>query len=256
VIKERVLALYDMHFPKNIPLGTFNHFAKDFRPTILILGGDMWDLDCISHWNDANFKNIGFDNVREHLQKEAVELREVLGGFRASWKRALIYYIVGNHEDWIRGFASKYPQMEDLSLGSLLEVTKLGIKLVPFEAGKDTLKIGKLYFRHGHQYGSDNPAKQAVMRSKKSVVFGHHHGRIEWSDYSDVDSTETHVGILVPCYRRRDPEYGQGKPNKWMTGFFTACVAESGNFSHHVQLVRASDGAFISQMGRVYNGRS
>lgn len=252
MVKHKILAVYDLHYPKHIPLQTLLDFSKDFKPTDFILGGDTWDLDIISHWNDANFKNIGFDNIRCRLWDEADQLKRLLMRFRLAMPKAKFWFIEGNHCLWLRGFSDKYPQMQDLSISTLLDFKSFKINLIPATPGKDFVKIGKLYFKHGHQYGTQYPAKQAVERSKKSVVIGHHHGRMEWGDYSDVDASDNHIGVLVPCYCKRDVEYGQGKPNKWCTGFFTACVSTTGNFSHHVQLVRSVDGSFISQMGKKY----
>jgi len=248
---DRVLALYDSHFPWNIPLEPLLRFAKDFKPTKFILGGDNWDLSLLSHWNDSNFKNIGFNEIRRKLSDEAKGMNAQIDTLIAHMPKAEVYYIEGNHEAWLTGFKEKYPQMNDLSLESLLNLKFRRITLIPFKAGQDTLKIGKLYFKHGHQYGSANPIKQALERSHKSIVIGHHHGVAVWGNHSDVDDTEQHVGFLVPCYAKRAPDYGQGRPNKWSNGFFTAHVKESGNFSAHIQLV-SPQGKFISQAGKEY----
>lgn len=248
---ERVLAIYDSHYPHNIPLKTFLEYAKDFKPTRFILGGDNWDLGIISHWNDANFKNIGFDTIRQRLHDESMGFGAQLDALRGAMPKARFQYIVGNHEYWLEGFSQKYAQMSELSLESLLGLSKRNIDLVPFKPGKDFIKIGKLFFKHGHQYGGTNPVKQALERSHKSIVIGHHHGAITWSNYSDVDDKDQHVGYLVPCYAKRNPDYGKGMPNRWMNGFFFAHIKESGNFSGGIQLV-SPEGKFITQSGKEY----
>lgn len=249
---RRVLALYDSHYPHNVPLGTFLRYAKDFKPTDFILGGDNWDLGFLSHWNDGNFKNIGFDNIRERLWKEAKEFGSQLDDFREAMPKATFHYIEGNHENWLEQFSNKYSQMQDLSLESLLQLKKRGIKFLESRPTRDFIKIGKLYFKHGDQYGGSNPVKQALERSHKSIVIGHHHGAITWSNYSDVDDKDQHVGFLVPCYAKRAPDYGHGMPNRWMNGFFWAHVkTETGNFSGGIQLV-SPEGKFITQDGKEY----
>lgn len=231
-----------------MPLEPFLKYARDFKPTKFVLGGDNWDLGLLSHWNDANFKNIGFNTIRKRLSDEALGMVEQINQFKKAMPKAEIFYIEGNHEAWITGFREKYPQMQDLSLETLLLLRKNKVKLIPFKPTHDTLKIGKLYFRHGHQYGSSNPIKQALERSHKSIVIGHHHGAAMWSNHSDVDDREQHVGYLVPCFCKRNPDYGKGAPNKWLNGFFTANISKSGNFSAGIQLV-SPEGHFISQNG-------
>lgn len=202
-------------------------------------------FDCISHWNDDNFKNIGFDNVRIKLWEEARGFREQLEDIRLACPNSEIVYILGNHEDWVKQFANKYTQMQELSIETLLKPQELDIKVIPF--GKFH-RVGKLYICHGHQFGTENPAKQAVMRCHKSVAFGHHHGKIMWTDYSDIDEKDKHTGILVPCYSKTSPEYGKGRPNRWINGFLFATFDNSGYFYPGIQHVKP-DGHFIDPFG-------
>mgnify|MGYP001594106101 CR=1 FL=1 len=246
----KVLALYDSHYPFTINLKPFIQFASMYQPDIFLLGGDNWSLDCISHWNDADFKNVGFDNVQIQLQSEARGLQVQLDMFRTAMPHAKFVYILGNHEEWVKQFVAKYPQMNALTVESLLQLSKRRIQVIPF--GK-TYRIGELYFKHGHEFGTENPAKQAVIRSHHSIVIGHHHTFKVWADYSDVVDTERHVGMLVPCYCNRAPDYGRGRPNAWLNGFFYASVKPSGKFSAGVQLV-APNGTFIAQDGRMFEG--
>lgn len=245
---KKVLALYDFHYPHHVDYKAFLKFAKDYKPDEFILGGDMWSLDCISHWNDANFKNVGFDNVRKTLHEEAEGFKKILDEFRKYMPKAKFTYILGNHEDWMKQFTNKYPQMDDMSVEGMLELKKKRINVIPFSG---TYKVGEIYFKHGHEFGSENCAKQAVLRCKHTIVFGHHHNHIIWSDYSDIVSEERHLGILVPCFCGRAPEYAKGRPNRWMNGFFYANIKKSGNFSCGVQLV-SPKGHFLAQNGKEY----
>jgi len=244
----KILGLWDSHFPHEIPLNPLCQFAKEYIPNIFILGGDNWSLDIISHWNDADFKNIGFDNIKQQLLHEAQEFKSQLDNFRHYMPKATFIYIVGNHEDWLRQFSAKYPQMNDLSLESLLDLKKRNIKLIPFSG---TYSIGKLNFKHGHEFTSENTPKQAVARCHHPIVFGHHHGHAVWTDFSDLNDKEKHIGILVPCYCHRAPDYIKGRPNRWTNGFFVGNVKPSGNFSASVQLVDYK-GEFITQLGKEY----
>jgi len=244
----KVAGIWDFHYPQNIPYDALLKYMQVWKPQQFILGGDIWSLDCISHWNDADFKNVGFDTVRATLHAEATGLRCVLDAFARAMPAARFTYIVGNHEHWIQDFTQKYPQMDDLSLDSLLGLRKRRVTIIPF--GK-TYQIGKLFFKHGHEYGSDNPAKQAVIRGHHSVVFGHHHSYKVWTDFSDLVEDERHVGILVPCFCKRAPDYQKGRPNAWVNGFFYANIKPNGNYCAGVQNV-SPRGNFILQSGVEY----
>lgn len=241
----RLRGIWDSHYPETINLKPFIEYCKADQPDIFVLGGDNISFDIISHWNDANFKNIGFDNVRKTLLEEAAGFRKQLVDLRAAMPKAKFVYILGNHEDWLRQFCIKYPQMRDLTIETLLRLKDLNITTVPF--GKP-YKLGKLYMVHGHQFGTENPAKQAVTRYHKSVAFGHHHGYIVWSDFSDIEAKEKHTATLIPCYCKVGPEYAKGRPNRWLNGFFYANFKADGSFYSGVQYVKM-DGHFVTQDG-------
>lgn len=151
---------------------------------------------------------------------------------------------------WLDGFVSSFPQIEKVNLTTILKRAKKFIEIVPLGG---FYNVGKLYFAHGDQFGTANPAKQAVERCGKTVVFGHHHTTKVWCNFSMVDEEEKHLGIQVPCYTTLSPDYGRGKPNAWLNGFFTACVKkDSGKFSPFIQMVSPS-GTFMSQAGHEYN---
>lgn len=246
---KKVLAIYDSHYPDNLNFTPFFNFAKDYRPDEFVLGGDNWSLDIISHWNDADFKNIGFDNIQRKLKEEASGFTKQLEDFRLAMSKANFTYIVGNHEHWLKEFTQKYPQMNDLSLQSLLPLKKLKVRLIPFGG---YYQIGKIYFKHGHEYGTENPAKQAVTRAHHTMVIGHHHSYKVWTEYSDVVAEERHVGVLVPCYCHRAPDYQKGRPNAWLNGFFYATVKPSGKYCLGIQNV-SPKGEFIDQSGKEWD---
>jgi len=246
---RKILAIFDSHYPININLSPFLKYAKEYKPDEFILGGDNWSLDIISRWNDSDFKNVGFDNIQKKLKAEAIGFGEQLKQFRAAMPKANFTYITGNHEDWLKQFTHKYPQMNDLSLSTLLPLKKLRIKLIPFG---NFYKVGKIYFKHGHEFGTSNQPKQAVERSHHSIVFGHHHTLKMWTDYSDVVAEERHIGVLVPCYCTRAPDYQKGRPNAWLNGFFYATMKPSGKYCLGVQNV-SPKGEFITQEGKEYS---
>jgi hypothetical protein len=215
------------------------------QPDIFVLGGDNISFDCISHWNDENFKNIGFDNIRKTLIQEIEGFKKQLALLRQAMPMAEFVWIMGNHEDWLRQFTQKYPQMGDISIRKLVETDKFRIKLVK-QGG--VYKAGKLYLCHGDQFGTENPAKQALSRTHKSVAMGHHHNQAMWSDFSDFKATEKHIGIVVPCYAGLSPGYGKGRPNRWINGFLEVNIMKSGYFFPFIQHVK-NDGTFVSQDG-------
>jgi len=245
---KKVFAIGDLHKDKHIDIKPVLKFVVDWSPDIIIFGGDMADLDYLSHWNSENFKNIGFDTINKQLLKDAAALREVLKQFMDAGKPKESYYIEGNHERWVTQYLTKYPQVHDMSFKSLLRLQGLHIKWIPME---NNVKIGKQVFVHGQQYGTENPAKQAIVRSHRNVVMFHHHKHVEWAGFSDLDSHDKTRSVCVPCFCNRAPLYLKGRANAWSNGFYTSIVKPSGNFTSWITETSAK-GHFLTPDGKEY----
>jgi len=246
---KKVFAIGDFHYPTHIRLKPVLDFLKWWKPDILIFGGDIWELDYLSHWNSDNFKNIGFTTINSNLGRESGEIRNMLSLFVKTSSAKQTYFIEGNHERWIQQYIEKYPQVYDLSVKTLLRLKGLGIKFVPMEGN---VPVGKLVFVHGQQYSQENPAKQAFIRSHRNVVMFHHHKHIEWPGFSDLDSSDKTRVVCVPCFCNRAPLYLRGRANAWSNGFFTAIVKpKTGHFTSWVTEV-SPKGNFLIQDGREF----
>lgn len=245
----KLVALFDSHYPYHINIRPFLNFLRDYQPDVFVFGGDNWSLDCISHWNEREFRHIGMDNVLDAYRREREGFRKHVGEIvEACGEQCRFVYIIGNHEDWGNQFCQMFPQIEAFSIQEILRDFKDRFEFV--QRG-GMYRLGKLSFAHGDQFGSQNPAKQAVERCHASVVFGHHHSYKVWPAFSMVNDLEKYIGIQVPCFTGRSPKYGKGMPNAWQNGFFTATIKTSGNFSPHVWLV-SPKGHFTDPYGREY----
>ena len=69
---QRHVALYDSHIPHNIKFSGILKFLEAYKPTQLILGGDMLNLEWASHWNEREFKHIGLEKLQK-LLKASIE---------------------------------------------------------------------------------------------------------------------------------------------------------------------------------------
>lgn len=241
--------IFDSHFPHNLSINPILRYLNKRSPDVFGFGGDNWSLDCISHWNQAGFKNEGMDNVMKAFVSESEAFKRHIRFFIEAMPKTKFVYILGNHEDWLQQFCSEFPQTKKPTIQSILEEFKDRIEFVP-RGG--FYNIGKLYFAHGDQFGSSNPAKQAVERTNKTIVFGHHHVYKVWPQFSMVDQDDKHLGIGVPCFCGVAPEYGKGRPNQWLNGFFSACIKrKSGKFTPYVIPV-SSKGGFMTMDGTEY----
>lgn len=221
-------------------------FAKDWKPDVVILGGDVVDCGAISHHNHGKpGATEGLKLVSDMAECSA----QVIKPLEALSSVSQLVYIEGNHEAWLKQFTDLHPTLEGIvDLQALLKLDRW--KLV---AQGGQFDLGKLTFLHGDTLsGADIVAKNAVVNYERNVRFGHFHTAQTYTKNSPSEYKNAKTGVAVPCLCGKAPQYGKSKPNKWVQGFQFGVVGEGGNFSDWTQVI--VDGKFIGCNGKVYKG--
>jgi metallophosphoesterase superfamily enzyme len=224
--------------------GAAYEFLKDFKPDVLIAGGDFLDCGVISHHNKQ--KKRSTEGLR--LLSDAEGLRaEVLKPLEALKAKELVYQI-GNHEDWVDDLIEENPGIE-----GMVEIRKMLAleqwRVVP-QGGY--YNLGKLTFLHGDQLsGGDHVAKAAVVAWERSVRFGHFHTYQTYTKVSPIHEKLGRTGIAVPCLCTKDPKYGEGKANRWVQGLNWGYVMPDGSYHDYVSII--TNGRLVAN-GKVYRG--
>jgi hypothetical protein len=155
-----------------------------------------------------------------------------------------VYYIEGNHENWIAQYQSKYGNATDpITLDSLTKLSSIGVKIV--EQGKP-VKIGKMYFVHGDKIAksSGNVAKTAVSWYQAPIFFGHYHTTQSYGNVSPVDVDSPQVGQCVGCLTTTNPSYNKHKPNACVQQFVFGYInTANGHFTYYTPIL--VKGSFI-----------
>jgi hypothetical protein len=186
-------------------------FLEDFKPDVIIYGGDTLDCGPISHHNRK--RNFSIEGLR--LIDDAEGLAQVMRQYRNA-----------DHEDWLNDLIEDYP-----GLSGTFELTKLlAAPWAEMIYQGEVYKLGKLHFLHGDNVRSSlYPARWAVDAYEKSVRFGHFHTFQVHTKISALDG-DCRTGIAVPCLCTRAPGYAKGSPNRSINGFNYGFVEHSGNY--------------------------
>lgn len=233
---RKFIALFDVHYPNNIPLKAVENFMSDERPDILIYGGDAWDCEPLSHWGEENrFKEIGLDLIRKELDQQASGLNDMVKRHQSLCKAKETYYLIGNHENWVQMYQNKYGNAgSPITLDSVTKLSSLGVKIL--DQGK-ALKIGKLYFVHGDKIAkaSGNAAKTAVSWYQAPILFGHYHTSQSFGNVSPVEVQSPQIGQCVGSLTTNNPDYNKHKPNASINQFaFGYIDTKSGLFNYYI----------------------
>lgn len=219
-------------------------FLKDFKPDVVILGGDTLDCGPISHHRKGKVGQL--EGLR--LLADAKECRQAIIQPLEAMSDRLIY-LTGNHEDWLNDLIDDQPALDGIvDIDALLHLDQW--KVIPHGEG---YKLGKMFFIHGDQFKGEGgqAAKNAAMVYERNVRMGHFHTFQVYTKTSPADANG-HTAYVVPCLCKKNPRYSLGSPSKWMQGFSWGYVDEhDGTFNDYVSVI--VNGRFKA-LGKEYRG--
>lgn len=224
---KRVLLIGDLHSPfhdKKAIQATYHH-AKKSKAQAVFINGDLIDFHVLSfHEKDPD--------RRIPLSEELEITRELLANMRKVFKGIPIYYIPGNHERrmerYLANKAADLLGVEEFRLDVLLRLGELGIEYIPY---RSKVYFGKLLVDHGDRMigtGGVNPARNARLKYKRSVVVNHFHKLT-------VDSGKVYDGEVLTCWSNGclcELEPGYMEINEHVHGFcYVDIIDDKGGFS-------------------------
>ena len=252
---KKFLALFDLHVGKEyidtkgklVLQDTHNEraikavleFSKDFKPDVLILGGDQINAGPCSHWNHGKPRLVEGFRIKDEMDR-LDEL--VLTPFEKTLaKKNRKIFLIGNHEVWIRDFVNENPGVEGLvEPENYLSLTKRKYEI--YSQG-EIATVGKLNFVHGDVVlgrGGANPATKLVMAYQRNIRAGHLHTYSAAVLESPVDRQDYHTGVVVPSLSTRCPAFIKYNPNKFINGFLYGYFWSDG-FSDEVVIVNKNE---------------
>ena len=235
-VVQRAVETPDKHFPlADIP--AINCLKKTIEivcPDIYIDLGDIGEWEAFSHWKykrkkvpaleyliddfdrDVCYVNKGMDIIDESLDKVNCKER---------------YITEGNHDNWLNDAVDKYPYIPKYRFSNAVNLDARGYTYYPF--GKH-LKIGKLYFYHGHQYGGMYHTANHLRKLGCNVMYGHWHDLQQMSaTHMDGPKSAWSIGCLKDMSGEKNEWLGNRKIN-WAHAFAIVDFLEGGHFTVHV----------------------
>lgn len=223
----KVLVMADLHIKdhNNKALELAISYGKEKEVDTVILLGDVIDGYHISKFTQ--------DPSKPSFNEELETCKDILQYFRQEFPEANIIYKAGNHDglrlqNYIYRNAAKLSELEDLKLENLIKLKEYDVKYVP---DMQLIKIGKLIFAHGHEFGGNpsvNIARCIYNKVLQNILFGHFHRKEEYIDVNIV-TRETKGSYSIGCMSNTQPDY---RPySKYQLGFAVVEFTSNGNFS-------------------------
>ena len=256
------VALFDLHFGWEMrrvngtlrkaathDLKLFNavmEFIGEFKPNVLILGGDNLNASFLSRHNRSKPRLVeGFRAMDEYEafdEKMLQPLEKVLN------KTAHKLFLLGNHERWIEDFLDENPTVEGIiEPKSYLKLAERSWEVIDY--GK-LFKLGKLYFAHGDAIRTAAKHRAATLLGsyQRNIITGHAH-TLQVHLSTGLQDGQPHASWIVPMMGVTNPDYLKGAPTNWAQGFVYGVVWPNGNFN--VVPVIATNGKFAASAARL-----
>lgn len=224
---KKILFLFDMQIPYQINLSPLLKFKNDFKPDILVFGGDILDCEGLFGWHNKTLDKIMW-GINNKLLNEIIIANKILDSFLAHQNPRELYWWMGNHEQRLEDVRNYYPQIKKLvpPLSEYLGLNTRGFKIYK---QNDVVKFGKLGVFHGDDYSTFHTRKN-VTDYECNLLYGHVHTPQLFTKVSPVRS-QPHIAMSAPCLCSKNPEWKEGKPNSWVNGFVYGYIRDDGNFN-------------------------
>ena len=111
------------------------------------------------------------------------------------------------------------------------------------------INFGHLHFTHS-TYLNDFHAKKTAQNYRKCLLYGHSHDIQSYMTHSPIDAKEKILAKSIGCLCKRNPQYLEGKPNRWVNSFNVAYIREDGSFNEFDIII--TGGRFTAINGKVY----
>ena len=141
------------------------------------------------------------------------------------------YITEGNHDNWMNMVVEKYPYLPKYKFANAVDLKGRGYTYYPF--GKH-LKIGKLYFYHGHQYGGQYHTANHLRKLGCNIMYGHWHDIQQMSaTHMDGAKSAWSIGCLKDMSDEANSWLGNRRIN-WAHAFAIVDFYKNGLFTVHV----------------------
>jgi hypothetical protein len=241
---RRIACLFDMHHPYHDEraLASAFEFLRDWKPDLLVFGGDALDFYGISRFAKDPARS-------SRVQTELDSIEPTLA--MASRLKCSKFWIDGNHEHRLHRHIIEHPSL--FGLRSLAIPTLVGLKRDWVHLGNQSrIRAGRLLIHHGDLSGrgvsGKYPARMMLDKLRTTNIFGHLH-------HEDVAHTTEFDGSVSSSYASGhlcDPKLVDyvANPN-WQQSFPIINLDRNGN--EHVTFKRIINST-VHHEGRDYYG--
>ena len=233
---KRVVVTPDKHFPLHDQpaINCLKKTIEIVQPDVYIDLGDTGEWNSFSLWKWKRRKKPPLEYMMPDLEQDVKDVNEGMDQIDESLDKVNCkekYLTEGNHDAWCNGFVLEHPYLPQYTFKNATKLKDRGYTYYP--NGKK-LKIGKLKFYHGDQYGGMYHAASHLRNMGCSVMYGHHHDLQQISvTHEDGPKSAWSIGCLKDMSSEANT-WLKGRNVNWAHAFAIVDFMRGGNFTVHI----------------------
>ena len=235
-IVNRAIVTPDKHFPLHDQpaINVLKKAIEIVKPSIYVDLGDVGEWNNFSAWKYKRKKNPPLEMMIPELEEDIKgvndgmdQIDEALDKVNCKEK----YITEGNHDNWCNMFVDEHPYVPQYRFENAVDLKGRGYTYYPFGMH---LKIGKLYFYHGHQYGGQYHTANHLRKLGCNVMYGH------WHDLQQMSATHMDgpkSAWSIGCLKDMGPGSNEWLANRrinWAHAFAIVDFFKNGHFTVHI----------------------
>ena len=235
-VVNRAIVTPDKHFPLH-DQPSINVLCKTIeivKPDIYVDLGDIGEWSAFSAWKYKRKKAPPLEFMIPDMDADVDDVNKCMNQIDESLDKVNCkekYITEGNHDNWLNMAVEKYPYISQYKFAKAVDLKGRGYTYYPF--GKH-LKIGKLYFYHGHQYGGQYHTANHLRKLGCNIMYGHWHDIQQMSaTHMDGAKSAWSIGCLKDMSDEANSWLGNRRIN-WAHAFAIVDFYKNGLFTVHI----------------------
>ena len=235
-VVKRIIVTPDKHFPLH-DQGAINCLKKTIeivKPDAYVDLGDVGEWGAFSAWKFKRKQAPPLEYLIEDFNQDVIDVNKGMDMVDESLDKVNCkekYITEGNHDNWLNYAVDKYPYIPQYRFKKAVRLDERGYTYYPF--GKH-LKIGKLYFYHGHQYGGQYHTANHLRKIGSNIMYGHWHD-LQQHSMTHMDGPKS--AWSIGCLKDMGPKANDWLENRninWAHAFAIVDFFKGGLFTVHI----------------------
>jgi len=230
---KRYIVTPDKHAPLHDEkaINVVKQAIEIIKPDGYVDLGDFGEWDSISHWQWKRKSKPPLEYIIPKLDEEAEKVLEIFDNIDNSLIKAGVkdkHFCAGNHDEWLEHFVEEHPYLPQYKIHNLFDFKQ---KKWKYHKAGEYLKIGKLYYYHGHHFGGMYHTANHLRKLGASVIYGHFHS-LQMNSATTLDGPieAWSIGCLKDVSSENN-KFLKGRPNNWVHSFAIVDYYSGGRFS-------------------------